>query len=556
MGRVLFSQRSGVRANMRDAPGAPAASARSTVPVHSQFAPRSHSASVPPAGWPSPVHLEPFDAANAALLRNVAPAGWLAPVPKDRYHLVVVGAGTAGLVSAAIAAGLGARVALIERHMFGGDCLNFGCVPSKAVISAARAWHSAARASAEFFGPAVNGTGDFGAVMARLRSLRARMSAVDGVARFRDLGVDVFLGDARFDGPDRVRVGDATLRFRRAMIATGARAALPPIPGLADTPFDTNETIFSLTELPRRLIVIGGGPIGVELAQAFARFGSTVTLVHAAPRVLPREDADAAAIVARSLEADGVTIISSARVDRVAYDDSFSISITGPDRPRDLAGDRLLVATGRAANVEGMGLDKAGVSYTPRSVTVDDRFRTSNPRIYAIGDVSSALQFTHVADAQARLAVANALFFGIGGGRNSQLVIPRGTYSSPEVAHVGLTPAEADARGEQLDTVRVDFAHLDRAILEGDERGFLKVHLRRGSDRILGATLVAAHAGDMIGEIGVAITNGIGLAGVGKTVHPYPTESEVFRRAADVWRRGRLTPLAKRVFAWWFRIFQ
>jgi pyruvate/2-oxoglutarate dehydrogenase complex dihydrolipoamide dehydrogenase (E3) component len=525
--------------------------------VHAPTPNHGRPTATPPASWPSPIALEPFDLFNAALLRNVAPGGWIAPTPKARYHLVVIGAGTAGLVSAAIAAGLGARVALVERHMFGGDCLNFGCVPSKAFIRAARAWHDASHAAGQFAGPAVSGAGDFGAVMVRVRELRARMSAVDGVARFRDLGVDVFLGDAQFVSRDAVRVREATLAFRRAMIATGARAAVPPIPGLSDTPFDTNESIFSVTELPHRLVVIGGGPIGVELAQSIARFGSAVTLVHADARVLPREDPDAAEIVARSLAADGVRVINGARIDSVRHADGvFSVQLSGDGVPPSVDGERLLVATGRRPNIEGLGLEAAGVTFARNGVTVDDRFRTSNPRVFAIGDVSSALQFTHVADAQARLAVANALFFGMGGGKNSRLVIPRVTYSSPEVAHVGLTPADAEARGERVETVRVDLTHNDRSVLEGDEDGFLKVHLRQGSDRILGATLVAAHAGEMIGEMGVAITNGLGLGAVGKTVHAYPTQSEVFRRAADVWRRGRLTPTALRVFSWWFRMFQ
>ncbi len=514
------------------------------------------SAATPPDDWPSKIALEPFDAANAALLAHVAPKSWVNPAPADRYHLVVVGAGTAGLVSAAIAVGLGARVALVERHMFGGDCLNFGCVPSKALIRSARAWHDAETAHAVFAGPRVTEPGDFSAVMARLRALRTELSDVDSVERFSGLGVDVFLGEAAFTGTNCVQVGGATLHFRRAIIATGARASRPPIPGLSDTPYDTNQSIFSLTERPERLLVIGGGPIGAELAQAFARLGSTVTLAHADAAVLPREDPDAAAIVARSLTNDGVQIINGAKIEHVAYADQlFTVSLSGTGTPTTVHADRLLVATGRTPNVEGLGLEAAGVAFTKRGITVNDRFRTSNPKIYAIGDVSSTLQFTHVADAQARLAVPNALFFNIGGGRNSDLVVPRVTYTSPEVAHVGLTLDDAAARGVAVDTVRVELANNDRARLDGEAEGFLKVHLEKGTDRILGATLVAAHAGDMISELGVAITNGVGLGGVGKTIHAYPTQSEVFRRAADAWRRKRLTPTAKRFFGWWFRLF-
>ncbi|MEO6444346.1 MAG: mercuric reductase [Gemmatimonadaceae bacterium] len=514
------------------------------------------SASAPPANWPSPVALEPYDEANAELLRAVAPAGYTPPTPHARYHLVVIGAGTAGLVSAAIAASLGARVALVERHMFGGDCLNFGCVPSKALIRSARAWRDAATAATDFAGPQVRGTGDFGAVMERLRVLRAQLSEADSVERFAGLGVHVFLGEARFTSRESVAVGDTTLRFRRAIIATGARASVPPIPGLADTPYDTNETIFSLTDLPARLVVIGGGPIGAELAQAFARLGSDVALVHADDRILPRDDEDAAGIVARVMERDGVCISNGARIESVAHDGrEFTVTYSSGGVSTTARAERLLVATGRAPNTEGLALDQAGVDRGKSGITVDDRFRTSNSRILAIGDVSSTLQFTHVADAQARLAVPNALFFGLGGGRNSRLVVPRVTYTAPEVAHVGLTPEEAGEKGEQVETLRIELASNDRSVLEGDTAGFLKVFLRKGSDHILGATLVAAHAGEMIGEMGVAMTHGLGLGKLGKTIHAYPTQSDVFRRAADTWRRGRLTPLAQRIFAMWFRIF-
>lgn len=515
----------------------------------------SSESSTPPPDWPSAIAVAPFDAANARLVATVAPKGWIAPVPKGRYHLVVIGAGTAGLVTAAIAAGLGARVALVERQLFGGDCLNFGCVPSKALIRAARAWHAARTAAEQFGGPTVHGDGDFGAVMARLRELRADLSHVDGVERFRGLGVDVFLGDATFTGTDTVDVAGQTLRFRRAVIATGARAARPPIPGLAETPYDTNESIFSLVERPARLAVIGGGPIGAELAQAFARFGSAVTLLHADAHLLPREDVDAAAVVSAALTTDGVRVIDGATIDHVAHDGAhFTVQATVGGATTVTRADRLLVATGRTPNTDGLGLEAAGVAFTRHGITVDDRLRTSNPHIFAIGDVSSALPFTHVADAQARLVVANALFFGLGGGRASKLVVPRVTYTDPEIAHVGLTMADAAARGMAVDTVRIDLADNDRARLDGATQGFLKVHLAAGSDRILGATLVASHAGEMIGEMAVAITNGLRLGQVGRTIHAYPTQSEVFRRAADAWRTRSFTPRARSLVAAWFRV--
>lgn len=510
-----------------------------------------------PINWPSPIALAPFDVANAALLRNVAPAGWQNPEPSGRYQLVIIGAGTAGLVSAAIAAGLGARVALIEQHMFGGDCLNFGCVPSKAVIAAARAWHAAAHASRDFGGPSVSAPGDFGAVMSRLRHLRASLSDVDSAERFRELGVDVYFGAAHFTGDDQLEVAGATLRFRRAIIASGARASIPPIPGLVGTPFLTNETIFSLTELPQRLVVFGGGPIGAEMAQSFARFGSAVTVIHADARLLARDTPAASAVVARAFAADGVRVVNGAQIGNVDYrDGEFAVTVSVDGSLTKYRADQLLVATGRTPNVETLGLERAAVAFTRRGVTVNDRLRTSNPRIYAIGDAASAFQFTHVADAQARLAVANALFYGLGGGKASRLVIPRVTYTAPEVAQVGLTVAEAEERGEKVETVTIQLEHNDRARLDGHCEGFLSVYLRRGGDRILGGTLVADHAGEMIGELGVAIKNGIGLSALGSTIHAYPTQSEVFRRAADTWRRGRLTPLARRIFHLWFRIFR
>jgi len=501
------------------------------------------------------VRLEPFDQFNQELVANVHPAGWVNPVPRERYHLVVIGAGTGGLVTASIAAGLGARVALIERYLMGGDCLNVGCVPSKGIISAARSWQAATESRHGFGGPTVSGPGDFGAVMARMRRLRAGLSRIDGAPRFRDLGVDVFLGKGRFTGHDALMVGGRTLRFRRAVIATGARAAVPPVPGLETTGYRTNETIFGLTELPRRLTVIGAGPIGCELAQAFARLGSAVTVIDEGAHILPREDADVAQVVERAMEAHGVRLLLAASVVRAeARDGDRVVHVQVAGRSEEIAGDELFVATGRAPNVEDLGLEAAGVAYSRGGVGVNDRLRTSNPRIFAVGDICSKYQFTHVADATARLVVANALFFGLGGGKVSSLVMPWVTYTTPEVAHVGMTEADATAAGLRVQTITVPLRHVDRAVLDGQEEGFLRVHLKMGADRILGATLVAEHAGEMIGEIALAITAGVGLGKIGSTIHPYPTQAEVFRKAADAWRRTKLTPTAKGVFRAFFRL--
>jgi pyruvate/2-oxoglutarate dehydrogenase complex dihydrolipoamide dehydrogenase (E3) component len=496
--------------------------------------------------------VEPWDEANRALVANVRPAGWTAPVPAGRYHLVVLGAGTAGLVAAAGAAGLGARVALVERDLMGGDCLNVGCVPSKALLRAARAVADVREAGAfgvEAGAPRV----DFGAVMARMRRLRAGLSRTDSAARFRDLGVDVFFGAGRFTGPDRVEVGGRVLRFRKAVIATGARAAAPAIPGLAGSGYLTNETVFALTALPRRLAVVGTGPIGCELGQAFARFGAAVTLVEGSRRLLPREDRDAAAIVERALARDGVRLVRGMKVRAVERRGADKVLHLDGERPEALEVDEVLVAAGRAPNVEGLGLEQAGVAFDPRAgVRVDDRLRTTNRRIFAAGDVCTGLRFTHHSDFQARLVIQNALF--LGRARASRLVLPRVTYTDPEVAHVGLYDHEAAARGLRVRTFTQPLADVDRAVLDGETEGFVKVHVEARSDRVLGATVVARHAGEMLPELVLAVTHGIGLGKLARTIHAYPTQAEAIRKTGDAYNRSRLTPAVKRLLAGWLRL--
>lgn len=505
---------------------------------------------------PEPAHLiEPLDEHNRKLVANVHPADWRNPEPAPRYHMVVIGAGTAGLVSAAGAAGLGAKVALIERHLMGGDCLNVGCVPSKGVIRAARAYAEIRRAPELFGAPAAAGEGDFGRAMERMRRLRAGISVHDSAQRFQGLGVDVFLGDGRFVSPGEIAVGGRRLRFRRAVIATGARAAVPPIPGLQEAGFLTNETFFNLTELPRRLAVLGGGPIGCEMAQSFARFGSRVTLLDMADHVLPREDPDAAGIVQKALQADGVQLELGVKVTGVEVRDGARVlRFERNGAAGEVAVDEILVAVGRAPNVEDLGLEAAGVRYGKTGVEVDDRLRTSNPSIYAAGDVASRYQFTHVADANARIVIQNALFFGRA--KASDLVIPWCTYTSPEVAHVGLYEKEAREKGIEVDTLTVQLSTVDRAILDGADEGFLRLHLRKGKDEILGATLVADHAGDMLGELCLAITRKIGLGQIASVIHPYPTQGEVLKKAADTWRRGKLTPAVQKTFRTFFKVFK
>jgi pyruvate/2-oxoglutarate dehydrogenase complex dihydrolipoamide dehydrogenase (E3) component len=495
--------------------------------------------------------VQPYDVHNQLLVSNVHPPGWANPEPAGRYNLVVLGAGTAGLISAAGAAGLGARVALVEREFLGGDCLNVGCVPSKALIRAARA--AAEVQGAHDYGVEVpaGARADFSAVMERMRRLRASLSPTDSAARYRGLGVDVFFGEARFTGPDAVEVGGRTLRFSRAIIATGARAARPDIPGLADAGFLTNETVFTLTELPPRLAVIGAGPVGCELAQAFARFGSEVSLIGDRPRIMPREDPDAARVVEKQMQRDGVNLVLGCNVVRVARDGAEKVlHLECGGRPTEVRADAVLVGVGRAPNVQGLGLEAAGVAYDAKEgVHVNDRLQTTNGRVFASGDICSRFKFTHVADATARVAIQNALFFGRA--RASALVVPWCTYTDPEVAHVGLYEPEAKARGIEVQTFTEPMAHVDRAVLDGDTDGFVRVHVRAGSDRIVGATVVARHAGEMVSELTLALVGGLGLGTLARTIHPYPTQAEAIKRVADAYNRTRLTPFVKGLFQKW-----
>lgn len=588
---------------------------------------------------------DPLNDADARLEALVRPADWRNPRPADRYHLVVIGAGTAGLVAAAGAAALGARVALVERARMGGDCLNHGCVPSKALLASARA-AAARRAASPAFHPGsqpspgnlLDGSAptrdlptrdlptgdlpagdvpagafpasDFGAVMRRMRELRSRLAPNDSAQRFRELGVDLFFGTARFLDRQTVGVDDTRLRFRRAVIATGARAALPAIPGLAAAEPLTNESLFDLRQLPRRLAVVGGGPIGCEMAQAFARLGASVVVIECAASVLPREDRDAGAVVERALRRDGVRFRLSATMDRVAQSassltsgfdadrrapastmntnsvataaataaaatasnspakDGWTLFGRGPEGAWEETVDRILVATGRSPNVEGLELAAAGVELGPHGVRVDDFLRTANRRVYAAGDVCSPYRFTHAADFMARAVVRNALFFGRA--RVSKLIIPWCTYTDPEVAHVGLSEQQAQTAGMAVDVLVQPLAEVDRAILEtapfayaesvrpaasdGPE-GFVKVLLRRGTDRIVGATIVAPHAGEMLGELTLAMRKRLGIGELGNTIHPYPTVADAIRKLGDQYQRRRLTPgvraLFQRWFAWW-----
>jgi pyruvate/2-oxoglutarate dehydrogenase complex dihydrolipoamide dehydrogenase (E3) component len=449
------------------------------------------------------------DAEDRALREQVRPSDWVNPPAAPRYHLVVLGGGTAGLVCAAGAAGLGARVALIEQHLLGGDCLNSGCVPSKSLLAAAQ-----------------QAPGDFPAAMQRLRRQRAQLAKHDSAERFRSLGVDVFFGTGQFVGPDRVEVAGQTLRFRKAVIATGSRPQRPNIPGIES--YVTHEELFTLAQRPTSMNVIGAGPIGCEMAQAFARFGTRVNLIDRAGRVLPREDQDAAEMVLQSLQCQGVSWVSTP----------------------DPAADCTLVAVGRLPNLEQLNLAAAGVRLNAEGrLIVDDFLRTTNAHIFVAGDVATRFAFTHAADAMARLVIRNALFGGWG--RWSQQVIPWCTYTDPEIGRVGLSRAEAQAQGVAVDEYTHRFEAVDRAVLEGETSGFVRVLTQRGRDRILGITAVGYRAGELLGLAAFALAQGKGLGDFAQAIFPYPTRNEVLRKLGDAYNRTRLTPWTRWLLRWW-----
>ncbi|MFN0121494.1 MAG: mercuric reductase [Blastocatellia bacterium] len=492
------------------------------------------------------------DPHDQALVDNVHPARWVNPTPAGKYNLVVIGAGTAGLVSAGGAGGLGARAALIERALMGGDCLNVGCVPSKGVIRAARAVYDA-RNGAEF---GIHMTSEpavvFAEAMERMRRLRAAIAPHDSAARFRDeFHIDVFIGDGKFTGPTTIDVHGTNLEFDRAVIATGARAANPRIAGLLETGSYTNENIFTLTTLPRRMLVIGAGPIGCELAQSFRRFGAEVTVITDSGQIMPREDTDAARIVYEQMQREGVRFVFNAkplRAEKRGHDKTLVCAVNGAEQ--ELNGDAILVAVGRAPNVEGLGLEAAGVRYSTDGVGVDDRLRTSNPRIFAAGDVCSKYKFTHAADAMARNVLRNAFFFG--NAKASRIILPWCTFTDPEIAHVGLYEAEARAAGHDVATITQTFDDVDRAVLDGETEGFARVHYDRKSGHLLGGTIVARHAGEMIGQITQAMVARQPLSVFSTTIQPYPVQADALKKIGDAYMRTKLTPAVKTIFRKWF----
>jgi pyruvate/2-oxoglutarate dehydrogenase complex dihydrolipoamide dehydrogenase (E3) component len=436
------------------------------------------------------VNVPPMDDYNKKLVSYVHPPDWVNPKPVDCYDLVVIGAGTGGLVVAAGAAGLdvGLKVALVEKHLMGGDCLNVGCVPSKCIIRSSRVVAEMKETGAFGVHPPEKIDVNFPAVMERMRKLRAGISHHDSVQRFQKIGIDVFLGE---------------------------------------------------------------GQIGCELAQAFHRLGSKVILFHRGSHLLNKEDADAAEIVQNVLIQEGIQLVLSSQTERVVKtaEGKTLYYTSGNGTKQSVTVDEILVGAGRAPNVEGLNLDAVGVDYDRKGVKVNDYLQTTNPKIYAAGDICMKWKFTHAADAAARIVIKNTLFspFGLGRSKLSSLVMPWVTYTDPEIAHVGMYEHEAQEKGIEVSTIKIPFSGVDRAIADGEEDGFVKIYHQKGSDTILGATIVARHAGEMISEVTTAIVNKVGLSGLSGVIHPYPTQAEGIKKAADAYRRTLLTPTSKKI---------
>ena len=478
-------------------------------------------------------------------------ARWKRPARFER-NLVVIGGGSAGLVAAYIGAAVRARVTLIEKHRMGGDCLNTGCVPSKALIKSARVVAQMRRA-ADYGLRSAKVDFEFAEVMQRVQRVVRAVEPHDSVERYTGLGVECIQGEARITSPWTVEVGGRTLTTRAIVIAAGARPIVPPIPGIERAKPLTSDTVWDLRELPRRLVVLGGGPIGCELAQAFARFGSQVTQVEMLPRLLSREDADVAERVRAQFAAEGIEVRTGHKALRVEPGPVLVCEHAGREVRFEF--DRLLCALGRAPNTAGYGLEELGIPVTgARTVETDEYLQTLYPNIYACGDVAGPYQFTHTASHQAWYAAVNALFSPFKRFRADYSVIPWATFTDPEVARVGLNEAEAQERGIAYEVTRFDLAELDRAIADDVARGMVKVLTVPGSDRILGATLVGEHAGELVIEYIAAMKHGIGLNKILGTIHIYPTLAEANKYAAGAWKRAHapvgLLRKVERFHAW------
>ena len=468
----------------------------------------------------------------------------------ERFDLIVIGAGSAGLVAAAGAAGIGARPALVERDRLGGECLWTGCIPSKALLACAR--EAAHARGAGRFGVDADVRVDFGRAMRWVHDARARIEPHDSAERFRGLGVEVVRGTARFTGDRVVEVDGRVLTAKRVVVATGSRPAVPPVRGLDAVPFLTNESIFELAEQPAHLLVLGGGAIGLELAQAFVRLGTRVTVVESSPALLTSEEPELAALLAERLRTDGVVMHLGAKATQARRTATgVSLTIESPSGTSSVEGTHLLVATGREARTDTLDLNRGGVAVGPKGVTVDAHLKTSADGVWACGDCVGGPRFTHVADYQARLVIRNA-FFPLKGSADYR-AIPWVTYTDPELAHVGLT--EREARERHDGDVRVflrPFEDVDRAIADGETYGMVKL-VTRGNGALLGGHILGAGAGNMIGEVALAMKHDLGVNALGSLVHPYPTMSEAIRQAAEGFNKARFTGVPRAIARWFAR---
>jgi pyruvate/2-oxoglutarate dehydrogenase complex dihydrolipoamide dehydrogenase (E3) component len=465
-----------------------------------------------------------FDAPNRQQIAQGHPPDWRPPRPKDTYDLAVVGGGPAGLTAAITAAQAGHTVTVVERNLTGGTCVNFGCTPSKSLLRAARAVYQARHGQKFGYTLKADPQVDFAAIMTRVREMRAFSGSFDAVSVAAAAGIDVFLGDSGFVGPDAVEVDGQRLQFRKALIATGSGPAVPDLPGLAADGYLTNETVFELTELPQRVVCIGAGIVNCELAQALCRLGSEVDLVGSGARLLPSEAPAASDLLAERLAAEGVRLRLGQRM--TAVDGKRRSAMLGDGT--ELPYDALIMATGRRVRVDGLGLEAAGVKFSPSGVETDDHLRTANPAVYAAGDVAQPAKYTHAAIATAKLAVTNALDGAEK--RLSDLVIPHCTYTDPEVAQVGVTPQEAERQGMAIETHRMELAKVERAVIDGAADGFAALYTHDG--RLVGATYVAEHAGESVPLLTLAVAQQMTPAELAAVIHCYPTQVEAIQRAA------------------------
>lgn len=467
-----------------------------------------------------------------------------------KYQLIVIGAGSGGLVAAAGAAGLGARVALIEKHKMGGDCLNTGCVPSKAIIRTAKLAHdakTAQRFGLEAMSPQVN----IQSVLSSVRDAIQKLEHHDSVERFNGLGVDVHFGEYKFISPTELSNGQETLSAKRFVIATGSAPFVPPIKGLSDIPFLNSDNVWNITELPKRLVVLGGGPIGSELSQVFARLGSHVTIVEKASHILIREDPEVSQLIQNKFQNEGIQVLTNHQAEEVKQStQGYELLLSNQDGTKAIPFDQILVAVGRAPNVENLGLEIAGVDYTKRGIKADAKLRTTNKNIYACGDVVGPYLFTHTADFQARLILRNALFPG--SSKLNYRFVPWCTFTEPEVARAGLNETEAKKQNVNYDCFTYEFKDLDRAVCDREDEGFIKILTKKGKDKLIGVTIVGPHGGDLLHELALAMHQNIGLKKVSQMIHVFPTLAEISKRIADTYQRTRLSPGLKKWFVRYF----